>query len=185
MIDESVRKSLEALLKRLDEEQRQIEEQRRALVMTLRYFEGLEQGYTGIAETPAKYASQPAPRLFPDDLHDAESQSRRGNRSIDDRIHEVLSERGPLTRRELYSHLEGIGVRIGGLEPLGNLSVRLSSNPRFVSIGGGQWDLIDRVESEVTETADDREDMASDESEQSAWHEPDQEDKDEEDSVPW
>ena len=50
---------------------------------------------------------------------------------------------GPVATRDLLHELESRGIRISGSQPVRNLSSKLSSSPRFLSLGPQGWVLAD------------------------------------------
>ena len=120
MIKQSTISDLKAALREVAERKRDIEEQHRALVMALRYFEN------------------------PDDIgHPRPLQSRSPSGGTADAIYEVLAAEHPLHRKEIYDRLVEMGVRFGGQKPIDSMGVRLSNDPRFKSDGKGMWDLAE------------------------------------------
>ena len=83
---------------------------------------------------------------------------------LTDAIFAVLNAERPLHRREIYNRVVETGVTVRGESPINNIGAHMSHDPRFHSVGGGMWDLVDPPAA----NEDDRQD-----------------DEDEEDNVPW
>ena len=118
MTNPSTISDLRAALKDVEEKKRLLDEQHRALVTTLRYFEGLDDG------------SKPQPRHpehTPAEMRDA--------------IEDILSLNSPLHRREIHDRLVKMGVSIGGQDSVSNVSAHLSLDPRFENVDRGLWAL--------------------------------------------
>ena len=59
-----------------------------------------------------------------------------------DAIVEALTEERPLHRRAILSYVQTVkGVYVGGNVPLRTLAAHLSNDPRFKSVGNGEWTL--------------------------------------------
>ena len=61
---------------------------------------------------------------------------------LDDAIFAVLSAERPLHRRDIYDRVLEMGVTVRGKDPVCNVSAHMSLDPRFQSVGGGLWDLV-------------------------------------------
>ena len=105
------------------------------------------------------------------DLVDGEAVPSSSSESLRDVIHEILSDEHPLHRREVHARLAERGVRVAGQDPVNNVGAHLSLDDRFMSLGGGLWDLVEqpdgssRIESsnfEVTDGNDELEDEDED-----------------------
>ena len=70
-----------------------------------------------------------------------QSESGDGG-NLDDAIYAVLSAERPLHRRDIHDRVREMGVAIRGKDPVGNVSAHMSLDPRFQSVGGGLWDLV-------------------------------------------
>ena len=110
---------LRAALGDIDEKKRLLDEQRRAISMTLSYFENSD------SESPQTVGS------------DGSAVSLR------DAIHEILSEDRPLHRRAIHDRLVERGVRISGRAPVNNVGAHMSLDDRFKSLGDGEWTLAE------------------------------------------
>ena len=165
MVNESTISDLKAAIKRLEVEKERIEEQRRALVTTLAYFEGHE----GETQPPMALPSAPIPTQI--HLESAEevsgAQRQRAASDLRDAMAEILADEGPLHRREVYDRLVERGVYVGGQDPVNNVGAHMSIDSRFVNVGRGLWDLAASHESD-DEDMDDGDDS-----------------EEEEDRVPW
>ena len=118
---------LKAALRDIDEKERLLDEQRRAISMTLSYFEG-----SG-ADLPQPVGSEGS------------------SANLRDAIHEILSEDRPLHRRDIHDRLVERGVRIAGRDPVNNVDAHLSLDERFESLGDGQWTLAESVDPDEEE----------------------------------
>ena len=116
--NESTVSDLKTAITRLEVEKRRIEEQHRALVTTLRYFEGAGRG----REEPHHQHTDKLP-------------------GIPDAIAEILAREGPLHRSVIYDRLVEMGVHIRGRDPVNNVGAHLSIDDRFKNVGRGMWDL--------------------------------------------
>ena len=136
MVRQSTIDDLRAQLARLRTEKTRIDQNIRTLQSTLSYLDGL-----------GHEPDQPSgPADGQNDASRTEFEPRRPlgrTRSSQDAIFDVLSNEAPLERGEILSRLQEMGVHIGGSNPVAGLSSRLSQDPRFRSIGGGQWGLTD------------------------------------------
>lgn len=121
MNNEATISGLKAVIRRLEMEKRQIEEQHRALVMALRYVEDA-------GDRPEPH-SQRTERLFSSDMRDAMS--------------DILAREGPLHRSTIHDRLVEMGVHIGGRDPVHNVGAHLSVDSRFRNVGRGMWDLAE------------------------------------------
>ena len=106
--------------------------------------------------------------------------------NLGDAIYQILRAERPLHRRQVYERLVEMGMTIPGRDPVNNVGAHLSLDPRFMSIGGGVWDLADPPEHDESDRLepvdfDDQTDRPGDVLEDDG----DQYDGDEEDSVPW
>ncbi len=139
-------------------------------------FRNVGKGMWDLSEPPARDESK-RPRIRPE-------PSRVSN--LGDGIYQVLTTERPLHRRQVYERLEEMGMTIPGQDPVNNVGAHLSLDPRFMSVGGGVWDLADppeRDESGRPEPVD-----FDDETERPGRvleDDDDQYEGDEEDSVPW
>ena len=122
MTNPSTISDLRAALKVIEEKKRQIDEQHRALVTALQYFEGSD-------ESP-----RPQSR-----------QSRGLSVGLSEAIYKILSSEGPLDRGEIHNRLVKMGVRskVGKATTISNVSDRLTKNPLFRNVGLGKWDLAE------------------------------------------
>ena len=84
--------------------------------------------------------------------------------SLDDAIFAVLSAERPLHRSDIHDRVVEMGVKVRGLNPVNNVTAHMSLDPRFHSVGGGMWDLVDPPAANEDDTQDS---------------------EDEEDNVPW
>ena len=84
--------------------------------------------------------------------------------SLDDAIFAVLSAERPMHRSDIHDRVVEMGVKVRGLNPVNNVTAHMSLDPRFHSVGGGMWDLVDPPAANEDDTQDD---------------------EDEEDNVPW
>lgn len=106
--------------------------------------------------------------------------------NLGDAIYEVLTAERPLHRRQVHERLVEMGMTIPGQDPVNNVGAHLSLDPRFMSVGGGVWDLADppeRDESGRPEPVDF--DDETDRPGRVLEDDDDQYEGDEEDSVPW
>ena len=106
--------------------------------------------------------------------------------NLGDAIHEVLTAERPLHRRQVYERLVEMGMTIPGQDPVNNVGAHLSLDPRFMSVGGGVWDLADppeRDESGRPEPVDFEDGTGR--PGRALEDDDDQYEGDEEDSVPW
>ena len=124
----------------MDERKSELLRQRGALVTTFRFFGGDD------ADLPAT------------------SSSDGGSGSMNDAIFAVLSKESPLHRRVIHDRVVEMGVTVRGRDPVSNVTAHMSLDPRFHSVGGGMWDLVDPPTTNEDDTQDD---------------------EDEEDNVPW
>ena len=184
MADESTINDLRAALKSVEEERRQLDELYQALITTLSYFEGLDR----TEGQPGDVVSSPARSLrgiLQGIRTRGEGRRQRNAGDIRDAMEEALKNEGPLHRRELYERLVERGWSLGAEDPLGYVSSRLSTDPRFESLGNGMWGLAGALnEAEPPNSYgdsgddDDNDDDSVDDGEDSNTEE-------EEDSVPW
>ena len=63
--------------------------------------------------------------------------------SLNDAIFAVLSAERPMHRRDIHDRVVEMGVRVRGQDPVNNVTAHMSHDPRFHSVGGGMWDLVD------------------------------------------
>ena len=110
---------LRSALRDIEEKKRQLDEQYRAITLTLSYFENSD---SDLPQTVGSDGS--AVRLR-------------------DAIHEILTEERPLHRRAIHDRLVERGVRIAGRDPVNNVGAHLSLDERFESFGDGRWTLSD------------------------------------------
>ena len=95
--------------------------------------------------------------------------------NLKDAIYEILATDGPLHRSVIYERLIENGARVGGQRPIDNVGAHMSQDYRFMSRGGGLWDLVEKPDgSGETKTSNFKVEDGNDELE----------DEDEED-VPW
>ena len=111
-------------IEELDEARRQKVEQQRSIEVTLRMFQGQD-----------TVASEPKQRHAETVTTDA---------GLNDAIYELLHINGPLHRRDIFDRLIQSGMTIGGRTPINTMAAHLSHDPRFESLGGGLWDLIEQ-----------------------------------------
>ena len=62
---------------------------------------------------------------------------------VTDAIRAVLMEEQPMHRKELMRRVEEGGVHIGGKKPLDTFAAYLTKDPRFASVGAGNWGLVE------------------------------------------
>ena len=84
---------------------------------------------------------------------------------LDDAIFAVLSAERPMHRSDIHDRVVEMGVKVRGLNPVNNVTAHMSLDPRFHSVGGGMWDLVDPPAANEDDDTQDEED--------------------EEDNVPW
>lgn len=109
-------------------------------------------------------------------------QSRTSN--LGDAIYQILRAERPLHRREVHDRLVEMGMKIPGQYPINNLSARLSSDPRFKRVTRGVWDLADPPQHD--ESSQPEQFDFDDETDQQGHVLEDEDDQaDEEDSLPW
>ena len=123
----------------MDERKAELQRQRGALVTTLRFFGGDD------ADLPAT----------------SPSDGKSG--SLADAVFAILSAERPLHRSDIHDRVIEMGVTVRGLNPINNVTAHMSLDPRFHSVGGGMWDLVN-----PPTNADDTQDQEG-----------------EEDNVPW
>ena len=133
----------------MDERKAELLRQRGALVTTLQFFGGGDAG----PPPPIAIAVGSPPPYNP---------YRSG--SMNDAIFAVLSAERPLHRRVIHDRVVEMGVRVRGRDPVSNVTAHMSADPRFHSVGGGMWDLVDPTAANEDDTQDN---------------------EDEEDNVPW
>ena len=184
IVSESTIGDLKVAIRRLEAEKRQIDEQIRGLATALRYFDNTE----GTVEPPMKLRSSPTPtqRRFESADRRPEPQHRRTDSDLRSAMVDILAGEGPLHRQVIHGRLVEMGVRIGGRDPINNVSAHLSIDPRFRSVGSGVWELND------PETAHGRDRLGqegtnaiSGDASEGIGTDHDQQDSDEEDRVPW
>ena len=120
MSNESTIHDLKVAIREVEVKKRQIDEDHRALVATLRYFERQESG----TQQPPQHTDSPSPS---NELRTA--------------IHEILSAEGPLHRSDIYRRLTEKGVDVPGRDPINNIGAHLSFDDRFNSVVRGVWGL--------------------------------------------
>lgn len=73
---------------------------------------------------------------------DAESLTTPST-EMDEAMEAILESKGkPLHRTEIYNRLQEGGMRVGGQDPLSNVSAHLSLGDKFKSLGEGNWGLV-------------------------------------------
>ena len=120
MVNESTIRGLQAAIRRLEAEKREIQRQHDALVTALRYLEESEQ-----VATPPRQRTEKNMRVA---------------------VAEILAVEGPLSRRDIHDRLLEQGVHVGGRDPVNNVGAHLSIDPRFVKMGGGLWGLAENAD---------------------------------------
>ncbi len=170
MANESTISDLKAAIGKLRAERRRIEEQHRALVTTLRFFEESEPG------TELTSSSIPTQGHF----ESSGSQRKRADNDLRNAMAQILAAEGPLHRREVHDRLVEMGVHVGGQDPINNVGAHLSIDPRFTNVGRGVWGLTtqDDTEPDIFGTEPEGE---SD----SLFDNQEEDDSDEEDKVAW
>lgn len=139
-------------------------------------FRNVGKGMWDLSEPPARDESK-RPRIRPE-------PSRVSN--LGDGIYQVLTTERPLHRRQVYERLEEMGMTIPGQDPVNNVGAHLSLDPRFMSVGGGVWDLADPPEHEESDRPEPVDfDDETDRPGRVLEDDGDQYEGDEEDSVPW
>ena len=118
---------IDAELGGIDERRAELHRQRRALVGALEFF-------GGAAESDPDSTTTPAERSVP-------------SSEIPNAILAILAESGPLHRQDIHARLVEMGVRIRGQNPVNSMGVYLSRDPRFQSVGGGRWTLVEQSSS--------------------------------------
>ena len=73
---------------------------------------------------------------------------------LDDAIFAVLSAERPLHRRVIYNRVVEMGVTVRGEHAINNLGAHMSHDPRFRSLGGGMWDLVDPLQTNGDDSQD-------------------------------
>ena len=109
-------------------------------------------------------------------------QSRTSN--LGDAIYQILRAERPLHRREVHDRLVEMGMKIPGQYPIDNLSARLSSDPRFKRVTRGVWDLADPTQHDESSQPEPF-DFDDETDQQGHVLEDDDDQADEEDSLPW
>ena len=62
--------------------------------------------------------------------------------TIKDAVRARLAQEGkPMHRKDLYDHLQQLGIRVNGQNPVGNMTAHMSQDDRFESVGDGRWGL--------------------------------------------
>lgn len=115
---------------------------------------------------------------------DESEEARVSN--LGDAIYQILTAERPLHRRQVHERLVEMGRTIPGRDPVNNVGAHMSLDPRFMSVGGGVWDLAGPPEHDESgrpepvdfddETGRPGRELEDDD---------DQYEGDEEDSVPW
>lgn len=171
MASESTIRDLKAAIGEVEERKRQIDEEHRALLTALRYFEGQEESPEGERSGILDRARGVTSRLPEVQFRRAREGARSGGTSneLRDAIYEILSTEGPLHRGVILELLEEKGVKIPGNNPNNNLGAHLSIDPRFIIIRRGVWGLADSAvegdgsewgtDSDVGEERDDSDDV--------------------------
>lgn len=139
-------------------------------------FRNVGKGMWDLSEPPARDETESPDAVF---------KHIRTN-SVGDAIYEVLTAERPLHRRQVHERLVEMGMTIPGRDPVNNVGAHMSLDPRFMSVGGGVWDLADppeRDESGRPEPVDF--DDETDRPRRVLEDDDDQYEGDEEDSVPW
>lgn len=139
-------------------------------------FRNVGGGMWDLSEPPPRDGSEGA-RVRPD-------QARVSN--LGDAIYQILTAERPLHRREVYERLVEMGMTIPGRDPVNNVGAHLSLDPRFMSVGGGVWDLADPPEHDESDRPEPVDfDDETDRPGRVLEDDDDQYEGDEEDSVPW
>ena len=159
MTNPSTINDLRAALKELEEKKRKIDEQYRNVAAALRYFEESKKG-----------------------PHPPPEESSTSN--LGDAIYEILSTERPLHRREVHNRLLEMGMKIPGQSPINNVAAHLSKDPRFKRGGGGVWDLADPPQDDEPSRPEPF-DFDDETDQQGHVLEDDDDQADEEDSLPW
>lgn len=159
MTNPSTISDLRAALKELEEKKRKIDEQYRNVAAALRYFE----------------ESMGGPHPPPD-------QPRTSN--LGDAIYEILSIERPLHRQEVHDRLKEMGMKIPGRDSVNNVGAHLSLDPRFMSVGRGVWDLADPPQHDESSQPE-QFDFDDETDQQGHVLEDDDDQANEEDSLPW
>ena len=174
MVNESTIRDLKAAIGKLRAERRRIDEQHRALLTTLRFFEDAGQRSEPDTELPS--SPIPTQRHFESSEGRSGSQRHRADNDLRNAVEEILAAEGPLHRREVHDRLVEMGVHVGGQDPVNNVGAHLSIDERFRNVGKGVWELARQDELETgfnSEDAglfDDQEDDDSEEEEDKvAW----------------
>ena len=171
MPSESTIRDLKAAIREVEERKRQIDEEHRALLTALRYFEGQgespEGERLGILDKAKGVTSQLPQVQFRRAREGADSTS--ASNELRDAIYEILSAEGSLQRPMIVQRLREKGIMIPGRNPINNLGAHLSIDPRFVRVSRGVWGLSDSavgadgpnwgVDSGVGEERDDSDDV--------------------------
>ena len=164
---------LRRALRRLEDERRRIDEQHRAILETLRYFDQLrdvgdpDSGRVGTASGSGHLENRLA--VDPSETVHSEIKEASTGDGLRDAIYGILSAEHPLHRRTIHDRLLEKGVRIGGRDPVNNVGAHLSLDDRFMSLGMGLWDLVEqsdgRTETAISsfETADENNELEDEE----------------------
>ena len=71
---------------------------------------------------------------------------------LTDAMYEVLSEDHPLHRKEILNGVRGKGVVITAKDALRSITLHLSQDQRFESVGNGEWQLVGHSQPDAPNT---------------------------------
>ncbi len=162
MANEATLSDLRAALSNIAERKLELGEQRRAVIVTMRLLgipvggEEAERGaYPSSEETArdlgALAASLEEEKLRVDELHnavsltlsyleDAEpSPAPAADIRVLDAVAKMLESEDALHQSNINTRLDGMGIVVGGANPIMRIAEMLASDPRFEDLGDGVW----------------------------------------------
>lgn len=79
---------------------------------------------------------------------------RSHTRIVTDAMAEILRDGRPMHRKKILERVQALGIHVSPTNTIGNLSARLSQDPRFRSDGRGNWRLADPSRQDNPEQSD-------------------------------